>query len=127
MKQTVVEIKKPCQENMNAMIRDATGRFCSVCQVSVIDFTKKTPDEILAYFSEHKNETVCGSYNSWNVKTGDRIYNFLSYLHSRKLRFLALFISAVLLLAGCKTKKYNTRTNGARYLDEKKESIENLK
>jgi hypothetical protein len=128
MNQAIVQIKTPCQVDLDIMASDERGRFCSVCQTSVVDFTAKTPEEISLYFLNHQHQSFCGTYNRTEVKTDDAFYNFISRLHTKKMKFLAVLIVGVLVLAGCKTKKQmSTRTSGSRYFDENKQSIENLK
>ncbi len=128
MHQPPVEIKKPCYEVPEKRKSGEQGHYCKSCQTLVIDFTGMTPEEISAFFSDKKNQSVCGTYNRTDVKTDDAFYNFISWLHAKKLRFLALLIVGILVLTGCKTKQQmGTRTSGSRILDEHKPSVENLK
>ncbi len=124
----VVEIRKPCYETLEAKNPGEQGHYCRSCQTLVIDFTGMTPEEISAYFSDKKNQSLCGTYNRTDVKTDDAFYNFISLLHAKKMRFLAFFIGGILVLTGCKTKQQmGPRTSGSRILDENKQSIEHLK
>lgn len=123
-----VEIKKPCHETLEAKKPGEKGNYCKSCQTLVIDFTGMTPEEIAAYFSDGKNQSVCGTYNRTDVKTDDAFYNFISLLHAKKMKFLALLIVGILVLTGCKSRKNISYTaQGSRILDEHKPSIENLK
>ena len=56
MQKAIVEIKKPCLVNLDLMNSDEKGKFCTVCQTSVIDFTNKSSDDIALYFQTYKNE-----------------------------------------------------------------------
>lgn len=127
MRNTLVEIKSPCKVNLDGMPQNESGRFCSVCSTTVVDFTDKTPEEISQYFLSHQGEHFCGAFNRQEVKTESRFYNSVSVLYSGKLKFVALFISGLLLLMGCKTRKYG-RTAGVpvKMLDEKNEPIESI-
>lgn len=129
MYKAIVEIKKPCRENLEAMPDNDKGKFCGSCQTTVIDFTQMSPDEISAYFLNHKNEHICGTFDRNDVKTDSRIDHLLAWLHSRKLKFAAVFILGILLLSGCRSRRGGTRTAGTpvKMLDEKTQSIENLK
>ncbi|MES2761231.1 MAG: hypothetical protein V4677_03450 [Bacteroidota bacterium] len=128
MQNALVEIKKPCKVDLNTMTPDANGRFCNVCQTSVIDFTNKTPDEIALYFQMHAGKKNCGIFKTSDIKTGNRLDNFISFLHSNQLKFVAVVVTGLLVLTGCKTKKHTTSGYGAtRFLDEKTNSIENVK
>ena len=57
-----ITIPKPCHENWNTMTPREKGRFCSSCSKTVIDFTKKTTEEIQEYLIENKNNKVCGHF-----------------------------------------------------------------
>lgn len=128
MTKPIIEIKKPCEVNLHSMPLDSKGRFCSVCQTTVIDFTQKSTHEIASYFQTYKSEKVCGIFKSEIVMTDNNFDNLISYLHSKKLRFVAVLITGVLILTGCKTKKHTGTTyGGPRFLDEKMNPIENVK
>jgi hypothetical protein len=128
MQKAIVEIKKPCSVDLKSMDSDASGKLCQVCQTRVIDFTKKSPNEIALYFQLHKSQKNCGIFNNSILKTENKLDNLISRLHSKELRLLALFITGLLIFAGCKTKKHTGTTYGTpRFLDEKTNSIENIK
>ena len=58
-----IVIDNPCHENWDAMTPNEKGAFCSACQKTVLDFSKKTVDEIKSFFVElPKTETVCGRF-----------------------------------------------------------------
>jgi hypothetical protein len=52
-------IKEPCNKNWNDLHPNSQGAFCNACSKTVIDFTEKTNEEILAYLSQ-STEKVCG-------------------------------------------------------------------
>ncbi len=127
MQKAIIEIKKPCRVDLNSMIPDEKGRFCNVCQTSVIDFTQKSTEEITSYFKTYKSEKTCGIFNSEIVQTGNMPDGIISYLYHKKLKFVAVLITGLLILTGCKTKKHVTSYGTPRLLDEKTNSIENVK
>lgn len=127
MQKVIVEIKKPCEVDLNLMAPDSKGRFCSVCQTSVVDFTNKSSEEIVMYFQQEYNQNACGTFNAWDVKTGNKLDNFISYLYSKKLKFVAVLITTILILSGCKTRKHGRTSGNVRFLDEKINTIENVK
>jgi xanthosine utilization system XapX-like protein len=53
-------IKNPCPEKWEGMTPDEQGRFCGKCSKIVIDFTKKTTQEIIDFLTERKGEDICG-------------------------------------------------------------------
>lgn len=58
-----IEINDPCHENWDAMTPNEKGAFCLSCQKNVIDFSKKTIDDIKDFFNELPlTEKVCGRF-----------------------------------------------------------------
>lgn len=43
------------------------GRFCDSCQKCVVDFTGFTDEQLLGFFTTHRNEHVCGRFKSWQL------------------------------------------------------------
>ncbi|MEI9959222.1 MAG: carboxypeptidase-like regulatory domain-containing protein [Ferruginibacter sp.] len=60
MKQVQLSIPEPCHQDWNQMTPTQQGRHCSACVKQVIDFTTMSDAEVLNYFSNIKNEKVCG-------------------------------------------------------------------
>ena len=54
-----LRIEKPCSANWNNMIPEAQGKFCLQCAKTVVDFTTKTKDEIIDFFTKRNFETAC--------------------------------------------------------------------
>ncbi|MDP2385881.1 MAG: hypothetical protein Q8M29_05900 [Bacteroidota bacterium] len=59
-----ISIKKPCHEDWNKMTPNEKGVFCLVCTKDVVDFSKKTLEEIKSYFSQPREGTTCGKFNN---------------------------------------------------------------
>lgn len=49
-----IEIKKPCEVKLEST-SSGIGKYCSVCENYVTDFTNKTPDEISRYLMDNMN------------------------------------------------------------------------
>lgn len=62
-----ITIPKPCHEDWNSMTPDQTGRFCSSCTKSVVDFTNKSTEEIQQYFIENNGAKVCGRFKNEQI------------------------------------------------------------
>lgn len=62
-----VQINKPCAEDWAQMTPEVQGKFCSVCEKSVVDFSEMSDAEILHYFSKPKSEKVCGRFSASQV------------------------------------------------------------
>lgn len=62
MNQPTLTIPKPCHENWEGMTPEDKGRFCGMCQKTVIDFTEMAPTEIGQFFQEHEGQKICGRF-----------------------------------------------------------------
>lgn len=61
MKTLHISIPKPCSENWDSMSPNEKGRFCAVCSKTVVDFTEKTPAEIVAIL-QNQYAKMCGRF-----------------------------------------------------------------
>jgi hypothetical protein len=61
MLQPIATIPKPCRESWETMTPTADGRHCARCQIAVIDFTRLSEAEILAYLAERRGQRVCAA------------------------------------------------------------------
>jgi hypothetical protein len=119
---SIYSIPNPCHEDWNKMTPNEKGRYCGICNKTVIDFSKMSKIEIQDYFRNIANGSkICGSFNSkqlnpkskrisiqtWSI---DLYQNASDKLKNPLFRKCALFlIGIVLILTGCKS---NTRTTG---------------
>jgi len=61
-----VNIPEPCNERWSEMTSTEQGRFCKACQHQVIDFTKLTDAQIVAYLSKQQGR-VCGRMQNFQM------------------------------------------------------------
>lgn len=83
-----------CPEDWNKMQPNAEGKFCSLCQEQVIDFTDKSNEEILAII-KNKGKTFCAKTNSVQLNAFNR------YATKQKFNKSAAAILLGLLLVSC--------------------------
>lgn len=78
-----LKVETPCDEDWGQMLSDDDGRFCLLCNKSVIDFTQKSPFEIKSFFL-HDNGHTCGRFRQEQL---EEIYttNEFNSLHHYKL------------------------------------------
>lgn len=82
-----VSIPVPCHENWNTMSEAEKGRFCAVCQKTVIDFSQMQESEIIATLNQKMQMgTVCGKFSKTQIKS---TYSWMDKI-SQKLRYFAL-------------------------------------
>lgn len=56
----MISISKPCHKDWDAMMPVTSGRHCAACQTDVVDFTRMTDAEVLAFMAERHGQRVCG-------------------------------------------------------------------
>ena len=61
-----LSIPKPCSEKWNEMTPTEKGRFCSVCERNLIDFTHFSDDELLR-FVKNNDDKLCGRFTKNQV------------------------------------------------------------
>ncbi len=60
-----ISIPQPCGQSWQQMETTENGRHCAHCAKIVVDFSKMTNDEILAYLAGTSN--VCGRFNEFQL------------------------------------------------------------
>jgi len=101
-----IAIPEPCNEDWDKMTPDKTGRFCLLCNKSVIDFTNKLPDEIQHFFNKNQNQSICGRFkNSQLDAVSIQIPSgvLFSQTQYHKIFLLALFVVMGTSLFSCAT------------------------
>jgi hypothetical protein len=66
LKNTIVRIDKPCNQNWEEMIASDMGRFCNNCKKTVTDFTGMSDQEIVSVIKQSKGES-CGRFRKSQV------------------------------------------------------------
>lgn len=61
VKQTLLQIPKPCSQNWEGMNVVSGGRFCNNCEKKVVDFSLMSDRQILEILNKSKGE-VCGRF-----------------------------------------------------------------
>lgn len=116
-----ISIPKPCHEDWDKMTPDETGRFCSVCVKTVVDFTTMLPYEIQHFFIQNQNKSICGrirksQLDSITIQIPHTVLYTQTQYH--KMFLLALFIAMGTTLFSCSDK------NGDKQKINKVEVIE---
>lgn len=120
-----VHIPNPCSENWEIMSPQEKGRFCSVCNKCVIDFTQKQSNEILQIIDEKKDEEICGRFYDHQLDTGSQSEKvraqFFKHIpvHFQNSRIVLTVLSVILFLTGCsKQKEESFATTGLLRIEE---------
>ncbi len=106
-KKIQLEIPKPCSENWEEMHVVERGRFCDLCQKTVIDFSILSDAEIIAYFKKSKSE-VCGRVRASQLHRdlipAPRQATFSSW------KWIAASLLSFQVLTACKSLVSGTKT-----------------
>lgn len=113
-----INIPNPCSEDWDRMVPREKGRFCTVCNKCVIDFTQKAPSEVRQILTERKNEETCGRFYAVQLdpvkdsgKTGNAFFRYLPAALRNSSMVLGV-LSFILFLCGCSKKQERFRTTG---------------
>ena len=122
-----ITIPEPCNENWDKMTPDAAGRFCLVCNKSVIDFTNKLPDEIQHFFKNNKDQEICGRFKKSQLDTiSFQIPKQVLYSQTQyhKMFLLALFVAMGTTLFSCAVKNgKKQRISHVELIDDDSQAI----
>jgi hypothetical protein len=107
-----ISIPKPCPANWDEMIPNELGKFCGLCSLTVVDFTKMSEAEIKEYFVCHYGQKTCGRFNSsqltTDINSDKNFWEKRMEIVERKYRqtffrtFLLLFLASVSIVMGCR-------------------------
>jgi len=109
-----LKINKPCSEDWQGMRIGINSRHCSNCNKSVIDFTKKSKEEILKHLKSNTNKSICGKLTNKQI---DFKLNYEELIirneHSNFLKFpiYALAIGSLLTISSCDNSSKNKIQN----------------
>jgi hypothetical protein len=103
-------IPKPCHENWNNMTKQEQGRHCAVCEKVVVDFSKKTHEEIIDVIDNAVEGNVCGhfSVNQLDQKAQANVFMNPRNLFNRNWKYFAMSIFGLVLF----NKKSAAQTSG---------------
>lgn len=92
-KAITINIPEPCHEDWNKMTPKEQGRHCDACNKTVIDFTKKTDEQIIKTLEA--NGKLCGRFKTQQLNREIVLArkdknNYLSWVASSLFAFMAL-------------------------------------
>lgn len=86
-------IPKPCHENWNLMTPQEQGRHCDVCSKVVVDFSQKSPQQVVEIM-ETAEGSVCGNFklSQLDQTAQMKVFKNPSNLFNRNIKYLALTV-----------------------------------
>jgi hypothetical protein len=102
----------PCHQNWDAMAKVPGGRLCAQCDKTIVDFSKKTWEDILKIQKASQFKT-CGKYSEKQIRHWGHQPPAVDLAWFRKFSF-----TGMLVLLGLKSVDAQvTRENNKEYLD----------
>ena len=115
-----IAINEPCHENWEDMTPNEKGAFCLACQKTVVDFSKKTIEEIKTFFIQKPvTESVCGRFRQkqlHELSFDEFINEFMSWKFLKRAAVICFLVLGTTLFSSCSTTE-----------EEKKEEIKKEK
>ncbi len=105
-----ITIPEPCRQNWDTMLPNDTGRYCSSCEKSVIDFTSKTDEEIQQFIINNLNQSLCGRFKNTQIQR--IIIDLPQNIFSIKMPLWMRFLVACLLIFGISIFPFETTIAG---------------
>ena len=93
-----VNIPQPCHENWAEMSPTQRGAFCQKCAIDVIDFSKKTPEEVKETLLNNSGKHLCGRFRKSQLHELNSDYT--TWKNQGKRTFQSKFMWACLLVFG---------------------------
>ena len=119
-----IHIPDPCFEEWDKMTPNEQGSYCKVCAKTVVDFSKKSEDEVQQYIAANLDKKICGRFNvnqlepeteevpRLKINIEEPKYTFPSYLLPIMTPFrvsaLALMLCASAMLSSCGNSEGNS-------------------
>jgi hypothetical protein len=95
MKKTFsLEIKTPCDANLDAMDKTSNGFYCSFCTKNVIDLSNKSNYEIGKIISETKDKNICVRLKTTQL---DEEFSLVENQKSANFKYAVAIAASVLL------------------------------
>jgi len=90
-----ISINEPCHENWETMTPNQQGAFCKSCMKDVVDFSKKSLEDIKAFFSKPQEGRVCGRFEEKQLQelSFDDFFAKFTYWNFAK-KFAVIFFMA---------------------------------
>ena len=93
-----ISIPEPCHENWADFTPTQKGAFCGSCQIDVVDFSNKTPDEVKAILKENAGKHMCGRFRKSQLD--ELNHEFAAWEHQSTSSFQSKFLYACLIVFG---------------------------
>ncbi len=101
-----ISINEPCHENWSAMTPSEKGAFCGKCQIDVIDFSGKTPEDVKLILEANVGKHLCGRFKK--TQLDDLNASYAEWDSQSAKTFQSKFLYACLIVFGMTLFSCNT-------------------
>lgn len=116
-----IAIPNPCTEKWSLMTPTEKGAFCKKCNLEVIDFTKKTPEEIRETLNPAMGKKVCGHIGKTQLELANSEFHVWENQSPQILRskflYACLIVFGMTLFTGCESPTNNTINSDVENVD----------
>jgi hypothetical protein len=93
-----IRIPEPCHENWADFTPTQKAAFCGSCQIDVVDFSNKTPEEVKQILKDNAGQHLCGRFKkSQLIELNDE---FSAWENQSTRSFQSKFLYACLIVFG---------------------------
>lgn len=114
-----ISINEPCHEDWDKMTPNDKGAFCLACQKTVIDFSKKTIEEIKTFFVQKPaTESVCGRFRNkqlHELSFDEFINEFMSWKFFKRAAVICFLVLGTTLFSSCSTEENGKQGEEGNY------------
>lgn len=110
-----IRIPNPCKASWDSMSPEKNGKFCMLCNKTVVDFSKMSVEEIKCYFNTQAGKKTCGFFYKNQLENNHTLFqeNLLTKyrranhtIQNSITRAISLFILGLMLsLSGCNSHR----------------------
>ena len=93
-----ISIPEPCHENWADFTPTEKGAFCGSCQIDVVDFSNKTPEEVKTILKQNAGKHMCGRFRKSQLNELNS--EFAAWENQTPKSFQSKFLYACLIVFG---------------------------
>jgi hypothetical protein len=116
-----IVIPNPCSEDWGQMTPTEKGAFCNKCNLEVIDFTKKSPEEIRETLTLSMGKKVCGHIGKMQLDLANSEFHVWETQSPQILRskflYACLIVFGMNLFTGCEFSNNHNVNDGIEHVD----------
>lgn len=93
-----IQIPEPCHENWADFTPTQKGAFCGSCQIDVVDFSDKSPNQVKSILKENSGQHMCGRFKKSQLEELNN--DFYAWDNQSVRSFQSKFLYACVVVFG---------------------------